>query len=55
MAFRRPIFAELPDPHHTADRRAVVDHTRDEVLRQTPAQARQAVSADWRAGLVIGD
>jgi hypothetical protein len=51
VAFRRPLFAEVANPHHYEEARAVADLVPAEVLRLTPEQVAEQATRDWRSVL----
>jgi hypothetical protein len=54
VAVRKPLFAEVANPHHYPEQRRVVDLVPDESLRQTPQQVAEAHLQDWRSLLSLG-
>lgn len=48
VAYRRPCFAEVANPHHYTELRALVSSVPDTTLRLMPADL-EARGADWRA------
>jgi hypothetical protein len=51
---RKPLFAEVANPHHYPEQRRIVDLVPDESLRQTPQQVAEAHLQDWRSLLSLG-
>jgi len=50
---RRPLFAEIANPHHYAEQRRVVDMVPESTLRTTPQEAAEAHQRDWRGLLSL--
>lgn len=48
VAARKPLFAEVANPHHWAELRQVVDAVPEATLRLSPAQAAESAARDWR-------
>jgi hypothetical protein len=53
IAYRQPLFTEVPNPHHYAELRRIVDLVPDEVLLRTPEQVANDHRVDWRSVLVV--
>lgn len=51
---RRPLFAEVANPHHYAEQRKIVDMVSEDALRMTPQEAAEAHGRDWRGLLSLG-
>jgi hypothetical protein len=49
VALRRPLFAEVANPHHYEEARLVVDLVDEATLRQSPDEVRDQASGDWRS------
>jgi hypothetical protein len=49
VAVRRPLFAEVANPHHNEEARLVVDLVDEATLRQSPDEVRDQASGDWRS------
>jgi len=45
---RRPLFEEVANPHHYAERRRIADLVPDDTLRLGPAQVAERHQADWK-------
>jgi hypothetical protein len=50
---RRPLFAEIANPHHYPEQRRVVDMVPESTLRLTPQEAAEAHQRDWRGLLSL--
>lgn len=50
---RRPLFAEVANPHHYPEQRRLVDMVPEASLRQTPQQVAEAHQNDWRSLLTL--
>lgn len=48
VELRRPLFAEVANPHHWAERRLVVDMVPDDALRRSHTEVLAAGSAGWK-------
>jgi hypothetical protein len=49
VELRRPLFAEVANPHHYPELRRVADLVSADALRQTPQQVGEAHRTDWRS------
>ena len=49
IAVRRRLFAEVRNPHHYAEQRAIADAVPESTLRMLPAQVTKAHQSDWRS------
>lgn len=45
---RKPLFAEVANPHHYPQQRRIADLVPDDVLRQSPQDVAEAHRTDWR-------
>ncbi|MGH9209500.1 MAG: hypothetical protein ACRD2C_02320 [Acidimicrobiales bacterium] len=50
---RRPLFAEVANPHHYPTQRRIADLVPDDVLCKSPQQIVEAHRADWRSLLSL--
>ena len=53
VAERKPLFAEVANPHDYQDLRRIVDMVPDDALRQSPQQVAEAHLKDWRSLLTL--
>jgi hypothetical protein len=53
VEIRRPLFAEVANPHRYADQRRVADLVPEAVLRMTPTEVAEAARRDWRSVLAL--
>ena len=49
VELRKPLLAEVANPHHYPEQRRIVDMVPDEALRQSPQQVAEAHLRDWRS------
>lgn len=49
VKLRKPLFAEVANPHHYPEQRRLVDMVPDEALFQSPQQVAEAHLRDWRS------
>jgi len=49
VELRKPLFAEVANPHHYPEQRRIVDMVPGEALRQSPQQVAETHLRDWRS------
>lgn len=53
VELRRPLFADVANPHHYPAQRRIADLVPDDVLRMSPQEVAEAHRTDWRSLLSL--